>query len=208
MPHSVAIVGLALLSTMLHGPSPGSAAPTAELWVYRHATMSSAALHRARTVVDAVFTPAGLAVSWIDCDQEDAHCRTTMPDRVVVEVLILPVAKHNRPGVCGETAHSPAGRAGIIVFASCVRAVVAELRRGSTDPRLLTVQPADIIGLTIAHELGHVWGLSHTPTGLMMSRFDRGSLLALRSSGTGLTPEQVARMKDGLQERAALQARR
>ena len=210
MPHDVAITGLAILSALCQAPelTGPRATPPVELRLYRHATLAADEFPRSRAVVDAVFKPAALTLTWIDCDEDDARCRVTAPDRVTIDVLVLPLAKRGRPGVCGETAHSPANGAAIIVFASCARAVTAELRRGSKDPRLLTLQPADPVGLTIAHELGHVWGLPHSGNGLMMPRFDRDTLLALRSSQSAWTPDQIRRMARAIQQRQALLAMR
>jgi hypothetical protein len=206
MPHAVAGVVLAALSAA--GTGASNTTPPVELRLFANKALPAAELLRARAVVDTLLKPARIAPLWVDCDAEVERCQSGADGTVVIEILIQPVTKGTRSGVCGEAAQSMDHRDAVIVFAPCATAAVADLRRRSTDPRLLTLRVGDLVGLTIAHELGHVWGLSHRPHGLMMPRFTLEGILDLRSGRTGLAPEEVAHLARRLPEQHRLLAER
>lgn len=164
-----------------------------ELRLFAHASMAASELTRFRELVDRLIRPAALAATWLDCDQQPARCEQR--DGPVVQVLLKPHVKLDRPLVCGEVVRDVATELpSVVVYVGCARAVTDDLGRRARDPRLLSLRAADIAGLTLAHELGHLWGLQHGATGLMKARHDANDLVALRSNRLSLTPDEALRL--------------
>jgi hypothetical protein len=210
MPDAQVVVALALLAgaPQARGATGTGAPAPVELRVFRNHVVAAAELVRARDVVQSLLAPVPVAISWVDCDLDVDRCLSAASGTEVIEVLVQPTIKGWRTGVCGEAARSTSNDAAVIVFAPCARAVVDDLRRRSKDPRLLTLRVGDLVGLTIAHELGHVWGLAHRPHGLMMPRFTQDGILDLRSGRTALASDEIALLSRTLPERQGLLAER
>jgi hypothetical protein len=122
-----------------------------------------------------------------------------------VQVLLKSHAKPGRPLVCGEVVRDLAtDLPTVLVYVGCARAATDELGRRARDPRLLSLRAGDIVGLTLAHELGHLWGLHHSATGLMKAQHDGNDLAALRSSRLALSPLEAQRLARAVRDRQPL----
>ena len=188
---------IALAAALGFGSMQREALTGLEFRVFTHASMTERELARLREVVNQLVTPAALAATWFDCDQEPARCEQR--SGTVVQVLLKPHAKPGRPLVCGEVVRDlTTGLPSVAVYVGCARAVTDELGRRARDPRLLSLRVEDIVGLTLAHELGHLWGLRHSATGLMKARHDAGDLVALRASRLSFAPDEAQRLAQAI----------
>ena len=66
---------------------------------------------------------------------------------------------------------------------------------GRSDSRLATVQTGHLVGLTIAHEVGHALQLPHAASGLMQPAIDLDDVRAMRDGRLGFTARDGARMR-------------
>jgi hypothetical protein len=177
-----------------------------ELRLFIHASMTEPDLTRMRSVADELMAPTGLATIWLDCDQQPERCRGRAG--TIVQVFLKRHTKPGRPLVCGEVARDvDMDLPSVIIYVGCARAVTNELGGRARDPRLLSLRLGDVVALTLAHELGHLWGLRHTGTGLMKARHDATDLMALRSSRLALAPDEAQRLARAIRDGQALYVR-
>ena len=75
---------------------------------------------------------------------------------------------------------------------------------GRSHPALATVTTGHLVGLTIAHEVGHALGLPHDLSGPMKAELVPDDIIALRSArlrfepGEGDTMQRAVRIDAGL----------
>lgn len=65
---------------------------------------------------------------------------------------------------------------------------------------------APILGAAIAHEIGHLLGADHSPTGIMSARFNRLNMQDMGEGGLFFDQEQAARIQAGVKRRAIEQS--
>jgi hypothetical protein len=198
------ILAASLLSTCLVVPPAtaagqasrrlAEAAPTLRVWIYMTGTLDPAVRDRARQIADDLLRSAGVAVEWRTCDAADPCSRATDPSPNVT--LFLTSAM--RP-TCGTVALERSGlSATVLISVPCAADVVLDVTRGPagrSNPLLSTLETPDLLGAAMAHELGHVLGLSHAPIGMMRARLDMDGMLALRRGELRFTRREVAVMR-------------
>jgi hypothetical protein len=128
---------------------------------YATRDLAPADRNSAREVAGTLLASAGIVLDWRNCD-DTADC----PDAPGAPRLTLIFMAVMRPA-CGTAALEPgAASATILIPVPCVADVaLAQKRRLSTrsNPLVSTLAPPHLLGAAVAHELGHVLGLSHAP---------------------------------------------
>lgn len=184
-------------------PAPVGAPEIAiELRVFVHAAIEPATLDLAKTLLTEVLESAQIRVDWHQCGKSDAACGTDDAARAVI-VRVLP-AKLTDGHVCALANPGTAEGDVIMVFLPCHQDLVRTLRSKAvarSHPHLATLAIGRLLGLTIAHEIGHVLGLPHAPVGVMQARFDLGDLLDLGSSRLTFRPHEQLQMRQALPTR-------
>jgi hypothetical protein len=168
--------------------------PIVTLRVFAHAMMDVPALEQATSTAGRLLESAGIGIEWRNCDGVQETC--AQPDTATqVTVLLLPMTKFTRDDVAAEVLHDrPMPMATVLVYmpnlADRLRSV--HQRAGRSNPALSSLQMEDLVGLAIAHEIGHASGLPHAPAGIMNARITREDLLALVTSRLTFTPKEAA----------------
>ncbi len=152
------------------------------------------ALETAKNMLDA----AGLVTAWRLCTTADA-CQ--LEESSVPEVVVI-LSSRSRPagredcGVATRGAHAASGT--VLVFVPCVAEVAHRIARrltGRSHPLLAEGRHDDLAGAVVAHEIGHLLGMRHAPTGLMRARFEADDIVTLRLGRFGFSQEEVAVMR-------------
>jgi hypothetical protein len=195
-------VGLALLALLFdlgsrgarvetaHGGSP----PSLHLNVRVHESLDPANLEQARETGQALLESVGIRLDWRECHAGDA-CAPPGESPAVV-VLLLPFANPTHRGLSGQVVEDNRTRAATI---SVYVPVLADLARairnspaGRWDSRLATLHTGHLVGLTIAHEIGHALLLPHASSGLMQPEFDLDDVRDMREARLSFTPSEGA----------------
>jgi hypothetical protein len=184
---------------------------TVELRVIVHGSMDAASLALARESAVALLATAGIAAEWRTCGSGGADC--SGPDGPVpVAVLLLPTRKTSDPAVCGDATRDGRTGVGTVLIYVPRHVELAQEFRSSPgtrlNPALATVQAGHLVGLTMAHEVGHVLGLVHAGAGVMKARPNVGEIVALQTSQLRFAAAEAMRMRAALRDPAEVLARR
>jgi hypothetical protein len=170
---------------------------------YPNDGLDAATLQRSQRVADELLTRARVQPSWAEsalAENPDAS------DPGEVRILLLPARKASTPDVSGEVAEDRRTRLStILIYMPRLSDLVRTLHTrpdSRSDPRLSTVDLAHVLGLTMAHEIGHILGLDHARSGVMKAAPDMSDLRQLLDSRLMFQPREVARMGLTLQARA------
>jgi hypothetical protein len=204
----------ALLVLGLPGTLPGPAlaiagAATVQLQVFPHASVDTPTLQLARTTASRLLASGRISSEWRECSTPLHSCNESSGP-VPVIVLLLPVAKTTEEDVSAEVVQDQStGAPTVLVYLPNLAdrlQTILQSAPGRSNPALATLRRGHLIGLAIAHEVGHVFGLPHTPSGVMKARLATDDLMALHAARLAFTPRDTAAMKLALESRVRLAA--
>jgi hypothetical protein len=158
--------------------------------------IDAATVKLARRIATELLESARIRSEWQD---EDAMGPRQGRGVVWIDVQLLPHRKATQPDASGEVAHDARTHAPTVLMympriADLVRAMHTSTA-GRSRPGLATIELGHLAGLTIAHEVGHVLGLPHAPSGVMKARPGLDEVVELRASRLRFLPPDAARMR-------------
>jgi len=164
-------------------------------------------LDLASATVRTLLASAGIDATWRDCAASVCGDATS---RHVVLVLVMPVVKTDSPAASGEFLRDGRTRTPtVVIYLPRLAAVADKMRRmpeSRTNPLLTTLEVGHLLGLTLAHEVGHSLGLPHTPLGVMAARPSAREIVELRASRLAFDVRESSRMRLALAYEAAVLA--
>ena len=172
-----------------------------ELRVFAYATLDSAGLRTAREVSQALFASAGIQTTWRDCGAAGESCADSLSAGPFVRVHLLPLPRPSDASISGDAMPATEGPRIARVYMPRIREIVRDIVRssaGRSTPELATLDTAHLVGVIIAHEVGHTLGLHHTSKGVMKERLSADDIIAARRSRLVFQPDQQERMRQAL----------
>ena len=129
-----------------------------------------------------------------------APCAPPLPaESRTLSILLVPFADPAGSELGGKVIRDPRTRApSIVVYVKPIADLARGIRfspAGRSNPRLATIQTGHLVGLTIAHEVGHALALRHAASGMMRPQIDIEDVLALQDARLAFTPAEGARMR-------------
>lgn len=192
---NVSAVVLALLFAATRAAAAPDS-PTVDLRFGARAPLDDEGLRLAQVTAAALLETAGIRVACKPCLVASCPADTTAD---VVLVQLLSVLKMTDREVSGETVRDQrSGLVTVLIYVPRIAELAAEVRgssAGRSNPALASLEVAHLVGLTIAHEVGHGLGLSHARSGVMKARPSLDEIAALRASRLVFRDSEAARMR-------------
>ena len=85
-----------------------------------------------------------------------------------------------------------------MVSVPCVAGAAFRLTRRAgtgTNPLLAMPRHDDLVGAIVAHEIGHLLGIRHAPSGLTRARLEADDMIALRRGKLRFSPAEASSMR-------------
>ncbi len=193
------VVALALVDPLLLEAGDNNA-PTATMVirVYDYARLPEWRLNHAEGEADKVFRQAGLKTVWVECPvtPEEASRFSSCPKEANPRDLVLkiiPQFNAKREGFSDSLFGFAAG-----FQVSVISERVEDIARASD------CLPSKILGLMIAHEIGHalLGPHSHSPNGIMRPLWGENDFRMATRQSLSFQDDQVARIRSSLSIRA------
>jgi hypothetical protein len=167
------------------------------LRVYYGQVVSSRALEIAAVTVPSMLQDAAIDVAWRDCSSlapADGSCnRPPQADEVIVRIVVAGDGPSSRKAL-GNT---------LIIYGQPVCLVTIWGDRIMATARAADMNPGELLGRVIAHELGHVLlgTARHSVNGLMRAEWTEGELRRGRPTDWMFSGAERAAIRNGLAAR-------
>jgi hypothetical protein len=178
------------------------------LQVVLHVVVEPGEMLLARETAGALLHAAGVTTDWHECSVLVSRCEAEA-GLDVLTVRLMPT-KVTGSRACGHLAHEHGQAQAALIHVLRQREMVRKLQHsaaGRSHPQLFSLRAGHVMGLSIAHEVGHALELAHADRGVMKDPIGVDELVALRDARLGFTPTQAASMRRALLEQPLMSAR-
>ena len=195
---STLLKGVALTLGLGVGTQAGTGARVT-LRVVNSARVASRVLGQGQKRASYVLGRAGVEATWQDCPEGEVgpcarplernefwlHVAGWKPTKQSVEML----------GFTARDEDTAGGTDVAGVYYPMVRELASSFQ----------VEEGDVLGAALAHEIGHLLGAGHAPTGVMRARLNRQCIVELSQGGFLFNEDQAARIRVAAIQRILLQ---
>lgn len=180
--------------------APPAADPVPVIHVFVEKGLAAAPFERVPAAAAAMLAAAGVRSRWRFCSME-TPCDDLNGFRPTVTVIIRAGLKRLNPDPCATASRSPDRATGtVVVNHRCVADALHAISYGAAGramPSLRLLQLGDVVGLVVAHEIGHIAGLRHTE-GVMHARLNPNDLVAFQRGSLAFARSEAAALRTAL----------
>jgi Putative peptidase family len=162
-----------------------------KLRVVNSAKAPAAALGLAQERAAYVLAQAGVEVVWQDCSAGEVG---VCAGQIESGEFWLHVANWKPSTASGEALGFTARNAVASVDGSIAGVYYPAVRQMAAS---FQAAEGDVLGAALAHEIGHLLGADHAPTGIMRARFNRQCIVELSQGGLLFGRNQAAHIRAG-----------
>jgi hypothetical protein len=156
------------------------------------ARVANATLAPGKQQAARVLRQAGVEVAWRECSLELVVIAAACPEDLAPDEFWMHVADWKPATSCAETlgftlldGNSETGARVAGIYYPMVRQLAENL----------ALDEATILAAAMAHEIGHLMGLGHSPTGVMSSIFTRPRIVEMSQGALLFGRDQASRMR-------------
>ena len=170
------------------------------VYVFNYAELLPKTLQPAEFVAATIFREAGIEIKWRDCTpalmdiDHDANCtQKASPTNLVLKIL---------PDIAVTSGFTHDTTMGFAIgdFAS------VSFRQARKEAALMGSTADEILGLSAAHEIGHLLSQSHSDRGIMRPSWNREDFGVSPQGAFKFTPDQANQMRAEVATRGREQA--
>src|SRR5215470_13508773 len=192
------IVVIVIVVSLLPASLDATAEPLVKLTlsVSNYANVDSAILLAAEREVTRIYGNTGVSIVWIDgppvlenTNTDSPFCRTAD-----FEINIRPRAGSlgSKSNAFGSVPEVGSDRHLAYVFYDRIESLFAQQIAAAMERTISRwAKPDQILASVMAHEVGHLLGLAHSPSGIMRADWRANELLAASYGGLLFTPQET-----------------